>query len=164
MSKRITEWQLWRPHPAMSNCSTYYCRQLLGSMWSCNRMPEHGLANRIITEAQEVSLTKVMNENYIGQVYFSHPHKDGGIKQWILHICAGKVIEADFERKTIGFSGTAVSLVILPWLWRSSRWITARWRSCHLVSSLLIWPHTSILSHSLKVNTALQQKRFQEIK
>jgi len=44
-------------------------------------MPEHGLANRIITEAQEVSPTKVMNENDIGQVYFSHPHKDGGIKQ-----------------------------------------------------------------------------------
>jgi hypothetical protein len=44
-------------------------------------MPEHGLANRIITEAQEVSLTKVMNENDIGQVYFSRPHKDGGIKQ-----------------------------------------------------------------------------------
>jgi hypothetical protein len=37
-------------------------------------MPEHGLANRIITKAQEVSLTKVMNENDIG-------HKDRGIKQ-----------------------------------------------------------------------------------
>jgi len=44
-------------------------------------MPEHGLANRIITEAQNISLAKVMNENAIGQVYFSHPHKDGGIKQ-----------------------------------------------------------------------------------
>jgi hypothetical protein len=44
-------------------------------------MPEHGLANRIITKAREVSLTKVMNENDIDQVYFSHPHKDGGTKQ-----------------------------------------------------------------------------------
>jgi hypothetical protein len=37
-----------------------------------------------ITEAQEVSLTKVMNENDIGQVYFSHPHKEyvpGGITE-----------------------------------------------------------------------------------
>jgi hypothetical protein len=44
-------------------------------------MPEHGLANRIITKAQEVSLIKVMNENDFGQVYFSHPHKDGGTKR-----------------------------------------------------------------------------------
>lgn len=145
---------LWRPHPAMSNCSTCYYRQVLGSVWSCNRMPEHGLANRI-TEAKEVSLTKVMNENDIGQVYFSHPHIDGGIK----HTCAGKVIEADFERKTTGFSWTAMSLVILPWLWSSSRWITAQWRSCHFANTLLIWPHTSILSHSLKLNTAVKQKR-----
>jgi hypothetical protein len=55
-----------------------------------------------------------MNENAIGQVYFSNPHKDGGIKQCILHTCAGKVIEANFERKTTGFSGTTMSLVILP--------------------------------------------------
>jgi hypothetical protein len=44
-------------------------------------MPERGLANRIITKTREVSFTNVMNENDIGQVYFSHPHKDGGIKQ-----------------------------------------------------------------------------------
>jgi hypothetical protein len=44
-------------------------------------MPEHGLANRIITKAQELSLTNDMNENDIGQVYFSHPHNDGGTKQ-----------------------------------------------------------------------------------
>ena len=90
---------LWRPHPAMSNFSTCYHRQVLGSMWSCNRIPENGLANRIITKAQEVSLTEVMNENYIGQVYFSHPHIDRGIKQWILHTCAAKVVEADFLRE-----------------------------------------------------------------
>ena len=39
-------------------------------------MPEHELADRIVTEAQEVSLTKVMNENDIDLVYFSHPHKE----------------------------------------------------------------------------------------
>jgi hypothetical protein len=105
-----------------------------------------------------------MNENDIGQVYFSHPHNDGGTKQWILHTCAGKVIDADFERKTIGFSWTAMSFVILPWLWSSARWITARWRSCHLVNTLLMWPHTSILAHSLKVNIGVKQKRCQEIK
>ena len=155
---------LWRPHPAMSDCSTCYYRQVLGSVWSCNRMPERGLANRIITKTQEFSFSNIMNENDIGQVYFSHPHKDGGIKQWILHTCAEKVIEANFERKTIGFSWATMSLVILLWLWSSSRWITARWRSCHLVNTWLIWPHTSIHSHSLKVNIAVKQKRCQEIK